>query len=102
MIKIIRKFIEFTFFASLGVVSFKVMAEYRAYQYLIKSKINPSNDELKTYTTIKNSTLSPTSFIAYNGGPSTIKIELIHTWMCPGYTSKKPICKPLAQGNNGN
>ena len=79
-----------------------VMAEYRAYQYIIKSKVHSESAEHETSSKIVNSTLNPVSFIAYNGGTQVIEIDLVNSWMCPGNTSKKKICKPLSQDNNGN
>ena len=79
-----------------------LMAEYRAYQYIIKSKKYSESDEHKTSSKVINSTLNPVSFIAYNGGNEVIEIDLVNSWMCPGNTSKKKICNPLPQDNNGN
>lgn len=61
-----------------------VQAEYRAFQYFIKSK---------TFTNTRVSTLNPVAFRAYHGGPQEIEINLLKTWMCPGYTGNfKAIC----------
>lgn len=40
------------------------------------------------------STLDPVSYLSYHGGSDTLKIDLVRTWKCPGYTGAgKPICK---------
>jgi len=78
------------------------MAEYRAYQYIVKQKTlnKPLNEQ--ALPAIITTSLSPTSYLAYNGGPTTIEIELLNTWMCPGNTSHRKICSPIQQENNGN
>ena len=64
--------------------SYQLRAEYRAYQYLIKSS-NFSN----TIVSTKN----PVTFEAYHGGPQNIQVTLLKTWMCKGYTGNfRPIC----------
>ena len=78
------------------------MAEYRAYQYIIKQKYQNLADDEQPYSSIITSSLSPTSFIAYNGGENTIKIELLNSWICPGNTSHQQICSPIQQETNGN
>lgn len=65
-------------------------AEYRVYQYIIKNKINSQRVGKPLIT---NSTLDPVSFIAYNGGSKSVEIDLLRTWMCPGNTKKKELCK---------
>lgn len=63
---------------------FYAKAEYRAFQYFIKSR---------NYTNTLISTLNPVAFKAYHGGPVEIEINLLKTWMCPGYTGNfKAIC----------
>lgn len=32
------------------------------------------------------STLDPVSYTAYNGGNSMLSVDLLRTWICPGYT----------------
>ncbi len=64
-------------------------AEYRVYQYYIKSKtenVNSPNAQLVT------STLDPVSYAAYHGGKLTLDINLLRSWICLGNTSKKEIC----------
>ena len=74
------------------ILPFGLLAEYRVYQYSVKLKSSPPNDPI-SYKKI--STLDPVSFIAYNGGNSTIKVDLMRTWMCLGNTAnKKKICPP--------
>ena len=34
------------------------------------------------------STLDPVSYIAYNGGQSLLAVDLLRTWICPGYTGE--------------
>ncbi len=64
-------------------------AEYRVYQYYIKSKtsnISAPNAQLVT------STLDPVSYAAYHGGKLTLDINLLRSWICFGNTSKKDLC----------
>lgn len=69
-----------------------VMAEYRVYQYSVKSKLQMPRDQ-KAY--IVTSTLDPTSYLSYNGGNEALKIDLMRTWTCKGYTGNgKEICSP--------
>lgn len=71
-------------------------AEYRAHQYVITNKTTNEN-----YSVI--SSLNPTAYVAYHGGSMTIGLELINTWLCPGYTGKKkPICQSPEQRLNAN
>lgn len=65
-------------------------AEYRVYQYYVKSKV-PTIRDIKAY--IVTSTLDPVSYLAYNGGSSAIKIDQLRSWMCKGDTSKQSVCK---------
>ena len=102
MTKVPKKSIKVSVFLLGYMLSFTGMAEYRAYQYIIKSKIRSESAEYRTSSKIINSTLNPVSFIAYNGGFEIIEIDLINSWMCPGNTSKKKICNPISQDNNGN
>ena len=89
--------IKKTIFILLLSLSFTVQAEYRAYQYLVTNKIQTASDQpnSKLITT----TLSPRSYLSYNGGKQLIKIELVRTWICPGDTSNfKNICpSPYSQ-----
>ena len=64
-------------------------SEYRVYQYLVKQSQVKAQD-LKPYLT--TSTMDPVSYLAYHGGGNSIKIDLIRSWMCKGYTAKKEAC----------
>ena len=58
-------------------------AEYRVYQYFVKSKFNLPQDKEGHLVT---STLDPVSYIAYHGGRQSIEIDLLRTWVCKGHT----------------
>lgn len=66
-------------------------AEYRAYQYIIKSTdqfalANGAQAQIVT------STLNPSMYQAYHGG-SLLSVSLLRTWICPGYTGgRQKIC----------
>ena len=65
-------------------------SEYRVYQYMIKSKF-PMPQDQKPY--MVTSTLHPQGYLAYHGGTEALKIDLIRTWTCKGYTgNKKELC----------
>ena len=73
-------------------VSFSSSAEYRAYQYMVKS-----NDAYAVATKADAqyivSTLNPQMFKSYHGG-SLVNVDLMRTWICPGYTGKHlPVCE---------
>ena len=80
----------------------KAIAEYRAYQYILKSKVLNQSIQSSPMQSIVVSTLSPVSFVAYNGGESAIEATLINSWMCPGHTAKRATCKPPTQEFDGN
>lgn len=63
--------------------SFTAFGEYRVYQYLIKSTHYKAQDQ-NAY--IITSTLDPVSFRAYKSGSLNVKVDLMRTWMCAGYT----------------
>lgn len=66
-------------------------AEYRAYQYIVKSQ-DPFAVATKSNAQYIVSTLNPQMFKSYHGGNS-VSIDLMRTWICPGYTgSRKPVC----------
>jgi len=65
-------------------------AEYRVYQYVIKAR-SPFSINQKGY--MVTSTLDPQSYLSYHGGPSTLKLDLIRSWMCRGNTSKQEYCE---------
>jgi hypothetical protein len=60
-------------------------AEYRVYQYVIKNKVESSKN---SEGVIIQSTLDPTSYLAYNGGSQFVSIDLLRTWICPGNTGQ--------------
>lgn len=67
------------------------LAEYRAYQYIIKSTdqfaiANGAQAQIVT------STLNPAMYQSYHGG-SLLTVSLLRTWICPGYTGgRQKIC----------
>ena len=66
--------------------AFSAQAEYRVYQYLVKSK----NSQFMVNAAQARpviSTLNPVAYRAYHGG-SSIDLTLMRTWMCVGYTGK--------------
>lgn len=78
-------------FISILSASHLAFAEYRAYQYIVKS-----NDPYAVATNAKAqyivSTLNPQMYKSYHGG-SFITVDLLRTWICPGYTGKgQKIC----------
>jgi hypothetical protein len=83
-----KKTIIATIFAFLNI---SIWAEYRVYQYFVKSKNRFGLDQSAYLVT---SSLDPVSYISYHGGASALKVDLIRTWMCYGHTGKKPICSP--------
>jgi hypothetical protein len=62
-----------------------VQAEYRVYQYIVQNKIK-TNDE--PAGKIMLSSLDPVSFGSYHGGHDLVEVELLRTWICPGYTGE--------------
>lgn len=80
---------------SLIFMSASANAEYRVYQYVVKARA-PFSINQKSY--MVTSTLDPQSYLAYHGGESTLKIDLIRTWMCKGNTSHQEYCEsPYSQ-----
>lgn len=66
-------------------------AEYRAYQYLVKTN-DPYAVATKAQSQYIVSTLNPQMYKSYHGG-SFVTIDLMRTWICPGYTgSRLPVC----------
>lgn len=79
------------FFIGILVLPALASAEYRAYQYVVKT-----NDPYAVATLAEAqylvSTLSPQMYKSYHGG-SFVTIDLLRTWICPGYTGKgQKIC----------
>jgi hypothetical protein len=76
----------FIFFFSLS-----VHAEYRVYQYIVKTD-DPFAVATKAKAQYIVSTLNPQMYQSYHGG-KLITIEMLRTWMCPGYTGQaKRVC----------
>ena len=69
--------------------SLSLFAEYRVYQYYISSRQNKIQDS-KPY--LVTSSLDPVSYVAYNGGQTAIRADLLRTWICPGNTAQKEYC----------
>lgn len=66
-------------------------AEYRAFQYLVKNN-DPYAVATKAKAQYLVSTLNPQMYKSYHGG-SFITVDLLRTWICPGYTGKgKKVC----------
>lgn len=66
-------------------------AEYRAFQYLVKSN-DPYAVATKAQAQYIVSTLNPQMYQSYHGG-SRVSVDLLRTWLCPGYTGlRKPVC----------
>lgn len=63
--------------------SMPTLAEYRVYQYLVKQTNFKAQDKNAYLAT---STLDPISFKAYKSGSINVKVDLMRTWSCPGYT----------------
>ncbi len=72
--------------SSILMISGVAQAEYRAYQYLVKT-----NDPYAVATKAKSqyivSTLNPQNYKSYHGG-SLITVDLVRTWICSGYTGR--------------
>ena len=96
------KFTKTYIASAIFMLSFSLMGEYRAYQYVVKTKTKNQSDLLKSGDSIISSTLSPTAYISYHGGSEIISIDLINTWMCPGNTARKKICDPIQLEYDGN
>ncbi len=66
------------------IISAQAFAEYRAYQYLVKT-----NDPFAVATNAKarylTSTMNPQVYKSFHGG-SFVSVDLMRTWICPGYT----------------
>ena len=77
------RFILFLFF------SLPLLAEYRVYQYTVKSKYEVREEPSSFIVT---SSLDPVSYVSYHGGDKSLEINLLRSWMCKGNTSQKDIC----------
>lgn len=73
--------------------SFSALSEYRVFQYLVKSTAFKNQDKDARIVT---STLDPVSYKAYHTGSLNVTVDLMRTWMCPGYTgyNLKPCPSP--------
>jgi hypothetical protein len=77
------------------ILSPAIFAEYRVYQYYVKSKYNYQIEGNKPY--LVTSTLDPVSYVAYNGGNDSIEVSLLRSWECKGYTGEfKDVCSAPA------
>jgi hypothetical protein len=74
-------------------------AEYRVYQYYIKSR-HPSSIDQEPY--LVTSTLTPQAYLAYHGGAASLQIDLLRTWPCYGHTAFKETCNPPLLLDNQN
>jgi len=71
--------------------SFGALAEYRAYQYMVKTN-DPYAVATRAQAQYIVSTLNPQMYKSYHGG-GYVTVELLRTWICPGYTGKgQKIC----------
>ena len=70
--------------------SASAFAEYRAYQYLVKSN-DPYARATRAESNYIVSTFNPQMYKRYHGG-SFVSVDLLRTWICPGYTGKQPVC----------
>lgn len=64
----------------------QALAEYRAYQYIVKTN-DPFAVATKAEAQYIVSTLNPQMYKSYHGG-SFVSVDLLRTWICPGYTGK--------------
>ena len=69
--------------------TFPVFAEYRVYQYYVRTKIQ---NLTKVDAELVTSTLNPVAYIAYHGGNESIEVNLLRSWQCMGDTSKSSVC----------
>lgn len=82
----IKVLVIFTF-----MIPFNALCEYRAYQYIVKSN-DPYAVATKAQAQYIVSTLNPQMYKSYHGG-SFVEVDLLRTWICPGYTGKgQKIC----------
>ncbi|PIK15894.1 hypothetical protein [Halobacteriovorax sp. JY17] len=73
-------------------------AEYRVFQYYVKSKLRMPTDQSGYLVT---STLDPVSYLSYHGGSTSLKVDLLRSWMCVGHTgNQKDLC-PGPEENSG-
>ena len=84
-----------------SLLSSAAFAEYRVFQFYVKSQNKYSMDRQAYLVT---STMDPVTYQAYHGGESAINTDLVRTWTCPGDTSQfKEICpSPLEVMEKGS
>ena len=92
--------IKFAFIGLFTLVMSSAQAEYRVYQYYVRTKVEKLSNSPATLVT---STLDPKSYATYNGGGISLEVNLLRSWICYGYTAKKPPCtisegKELTEG----
>jgi hemolysin-activating ACP:hemolysin acyltransferase len=75
----------------ISILSPEIFAEYRVYQYYVKSTLPSLKDQQAKLVT---SSLNPVSYVAYHGGSDVIQVDLLRSWMCYGHTGNKEICSP--------
>jgi hypothetical protein len=76
---------------TLLMISTSAFAEYRVYQYIVKSN-DPYAVATKARAQYIVSTLNPQMYQSYHGG-SFVTVDLLRTWICPGYTGRgQKIC----------
>jgi len=68
---------------ALVLISYSASAEYRVYQYQVKPRFA---GEYQAKPHIVTSTLDPVSYLAYHGGETSIKVDLMRSWTCEGHT----------------
>ena len=87
----IKKNLNKLFFLAFIIFSEDSLAEYRAYQYMVKTN-DPYAIATKARAQYIVSTLNPQMYKSYHGG-SFISVDLLRTWICPGYTGRgQKIC----------
>ncbi len=70
-------------------LSGSALAEYRAYQYLVKTS-DPYATATKADARYIVSSMNPENYRRFHGG-SLVTIDLLRTWICPGYTGRGTI-----------
>jgi len=80
-----QSFIKIYRLGFLGILFFSLplMAEYRVYQYYVTPTLSSPKDNTNYLVT---STLDPVTYVSYHGGTGSIKVDLLRTWTCEGYT----------------
>ena len=72
---------------ALALIALPAAAEYRAYQYLVRSN-DPYAVATKAQAQYIVSTLNPQMFKSYHGG-NMVTVDILRTCICPGYTGKR-------------